>query len=154
MPQADAPLVCSQDPTKDSPQEACEAKSGGSQGRLGKHPCPEAWAKERPQRCCEHGPCAVVGGREQKVLLPFQVLTSPAGKLLPRATPNGLPAHRRLCPYWLPLSSLIWTQLSPWSLGQRHFWKHRCQWRSQQLQASQDHCPALWKTGQNPKGAL
>lgn len=31
-----------------------------------------AWAKERPQRCCEHGPRAVVGGMEQKVLPHFR----------------------------------------------------------------------------------
>lgn len=33
----------------------------------------------------------------------------------------------RPCPDRPPLSSLIRTQLSPRSLSQRHFWKHRCQ---------------------------
>lgn len=52
---------------------------------------------------------------------PLRALTSPAGTLLPRDEPDGFLAHRRPCPYWPPLSSLIWTQLSPWSLGQGTF---------------------------------
>lgn len=89
--------------------------------------------------------------RGQKVLLPLWELASPAGQPLPTATPGGFLAHGRPCPDWPPLSSLIRTQLSPWSLGQRHFWKHRCQWRPPQLQALRDHGHALWKTGQTPK---
>ena len=38
--------------------------------------------------------------------------------------------------------------------GPRHFWKHRCQWRPQQLRAPRGHCHSLWKIGQSPKGAL
>lgn len=54
-------------------------------------------------------------------------------------------------PYWPLLSSLIWTQLSPWSLGQRHFWKHGCQRRPPQLQTPQAHSVStLWKTGRGP----
>lgn len=35
--------------------------------------------------------------------------------------------------------------------GPRHFWKHRCQWKPEQLQAPWDHCPSLWKIGWSPK---
>lgn len=48
-------------------------------------------------------------------------LTSPARTLLPRAAPGGFPAGGWPCPYWPPLSSLIWTQLLPWNPGQGTF---------------------------------
>lgn len=133
--------------------EARKAGGCGSQVSLTNSPFQRVLAREELERCYEQGPCAVVGGTGQRVLLPLQALTSPAGQLLPRAAPGGILAHRWPCPYWPPLSSLIWTQLSPWSLGQRHFWKHRCQWRPQQLQAPGGHCLSLWKTGQIPRGA-
>ena len=52
---------------------------------------------------------------------PLRELTSPAGTLLPRAAPGGFLAGGWPCPYWPPFSSLIWTQLSPWSPGQGTF---------------------------------
>lgn len=79
----------------------------------------------------------------QKVLLFPHVLTSPIGQLLTRAVPSGFPAHRKPSPYWPPFSFLIWAQLLLWSLGQRHFGKHRCQWRPQQLRAPWGHCHSL-----------
>lgn len=59
--------------------------------------------------------------------------------------PTGGPALTGL------LFFLIWAQLSLWSLGQRHFWKHRCQWRPQQLQASTATLPG--KQARAPEGA-
>lgn len=100
--------------------EAPSARGCRSQVRLTSILAQRAWARERLGPCEEQSPRAVVGGTGQKVLRPLGALTSPAGTLLPRAAPDGFPAHRRTCPCWPPLP-LIWTQLSSWSLGQGTF---------------------------------
>jgi hypothetical protein len=96
----------------------------------------------------EQGPHAATRGREHSCPLRCSphLKRNPCQELypvtfLPQAT-QPLPA---------PFSFLIWAQLSLWSLGQRHFWKHRCQWWPQQLRAPEGYCHSPWKTGQSSR---
>lgn len=103
--------------------------------------------------CSEEGPDAVVGGTRAESAPPTwgaHLTCQP----LPTATPGGFLAHGRPCPARPPLSSLIRTQLSPRSLSQRHFWKHRCQRRPRRLRALQDHCHSPWNAGRLQRSPL
>lgn len=140
--------ICSQEP------ETSRARGYGSLGRLTNILTQRAQARERMGWCQEQGPHAVVGSMGQKALL----LSAPGAHLTCRDTPA------KSCTRWLPgwrmalplLASSLLSDLDPavaMEPGPRHFWKHRCQWKPEQLQAPWDHCPSLWKIG-SPRSPL